>query len=871
MKKFRFGSAAIFLLLGAGLANAGDSAKDPPPLPVQYDWSGFYGGITAGGAWGQYDAKTSTVGGTFLDALQAAAVDAAGAQRVKPTGFATGIEGGYNWQTGDLLLGVEADLQALHLNGATNSGAAAYPGAPTSFFTVTSYGNSDWLFTARPRIGFVAPNHWLFYATGGLALTRLQSDFSFIDTGGAAESAKVGAVKAGYAVGGGIEVPLTDRLRVKAEYLYVDFANTAGTVTATNLPADQVFTHSSSLTADIVRAGLNYRFGGPDAPPTSGTIMPLKAPVWKAAPSLDPDWEVETGIRLWFSGGRDGEGPLLNGPPITLASRLIYGGLDALSGETYARADHASGFFVKGYLGAGGTTDGHFNDEDFPGNRVYSDTLASASGHIGYATIDLGYNFLTAPGAKVGAFVGYNYYAQAINTYGCAQLAGDTVCTPAVQSNLLGLTENDRFNSMRVGLSSEVMLTDRLRLGADAAYVPWVTYAGLDDHLLRQLLGPDAANSGNGVMLEATLDYAITNAWNVGVGGRYWAWNMNTGTAGFNFLTTPASNAVVPSRYSTERRRPDRRQLADRPVGLGRASRCRCGEPARREHLRLRPRRHQLPACRQFARYHHRPPRLCLGPLACLREGRRRLDRYHLRSVGRHKCSRSRHRRHDPRYMGLDARRRHRIRAHRPLDRAGRIRPYRPALDDRCVPDRRRDQRAEHQRQADSRPLQTRCELQIRPRLAARNRGEELTGGRLRSRGQSHSRARSGARSARRRTGPRSARPPHADKEAVDHCRRSSLVGGLPVSQFLTLYTTPIIYLYLDRLSHWLGRRTASAPGAAAGRRAARRARRSEVVIARSKATKRSISLRPAGTLSARERETGLLRFARNDDSVTAG
>jgi hydrophobic/amphiphilic exporter-1 (mainly G- bacteria), HAE1 family len=36
-----------------------------------------------------------------------------------------------------------------------------------------------------------------------------------------------------------------------------------------------------------------------------------------------------------------------------------------------------------------------------------------------------------------------------------------------------------------------------------------------------------------------------------------------------------------------------------------------------------------------------------------------------------------------------------------------------------------------------------------------------------------------------------------------------AIVGGLLVSQFLTLYTTPIIYLYLDRLNNWLGRRPA--------------------------------------------------------------
>ncbi len=31
-----------------------------------------------------------------------------------------------------------------------------------------------------------------------------------------------------------------------------------------------------------------------------------------------------------------------------------------------------------------------------------------------------------------------------------------------------------------------------------------------------------------------------------------------------------------------------------------------------------------------------------------------------------------------------------------------------------------------------------------------------------------------------------------------------TMVGGLIVSQALTLFTTPVIYLYLDGLSHWI-------------------------------------------------------------------
>jgi len=33
-----------------------------------------------------------------------------------------------------------------------------------------------------------------------------------------------------------------------------------------------------------------------------------------------------------------------------------------------------------------------------------------------------------------------------------------------------------------------------------------------------------------------------------------------------------------------------------------------------------------------------------------------------------------------------------------------------------------------------------------------------------------------------------------------------AIVGGLALSQILTLYTTPVVYIYLDRLQTWLFR-----------------------------------------------------------------
>lgn len=40
-----------------------------------------------------------------------------------------------------------------------------------------------------------------------------------------------------------------------------------------------------------------------------------------------------------------------------------------------------------------------------------------------------------------------------------------------------------------------------------------------------------------------------------------------------------------------------------------------------------------------------------------------------------------------------------------------------------------------------------------------------------------------------------------------------AIVGGLAVSQLLTLYTTPVIYIYFDRLQTWMSRRRTPTAG----------------------------------------------------------
>jgi outer membrane immunogenic protein len=274
MKEILIASAALAGLIGTP-ALAADLTqpiyKAPPAAPMASSWTGFYIGGTAGGAWASFDPSTTTtfnpVG--YLDAANVPAVNAAGQQSIRPSAFTGGLELGYNWQASNFVYGLEGDVESFHLSGSSTSGPVVYPSTlpggscPFNCFTVNSAAHTDWLATARGRLGVTAAGNWLFFVTGGAAFTSLNGTFSFTDPI-TTESGSISSTRVGYTVGGGVEAKLWAHWSVKAEYLFVDFGRVS--VNSNNLvgggfplPA-QVFTHSLDLRADIARVGLNYHF-----------------------------------------------------------------------------------------------------------------------------------------------------------------------------------------------------------------------------------------------------------------------------------------------------------------------------------------------------------------------------------------------------------------------------------------------------------------------------------------------------------------------------------------------------------------------------------------------------------------------------------
>lgn len=253
-------TAALIAACFSGAAQAADlPAYDqaPPLVSAQpaYEWSGFYVGANAGYGWGDLDVRdasaTNTDPGSFLLPV---GTFAGPNQSNSFDGVIGGAQIGYNAQFGNIVAGVEADLQ-----GSSQDASDSYLGSAIG----PSYDNSadlSWFGTVRGRLGYAFDNV-LVYGTGGLAVGRVKikaETASLAPLPPQSASATEHETLTGFTLGAGTEIGIGNTgWSVKAEYLYVNFGKeTVHLDFGDGLDA----TSKVDLDMHIVRAGVNYRF-----------------------------------------------------------------------------------------------------------------------------------------------------------------------------------------------------------------------------------------------------------------------------------------------------------------------------------------------------------------------------------------------------------------------------------------------------------------------------------------------------------------------------------------------------------------------------------------------------------------------------------
>ena len=274
MKKFLLGTIALSALALGNSAFAADMAprmytKAAPVVAPIYNWSGVYAGIHAGYTFGERNDVTTAgvLAGNIANVAAGARAPSVGLDR---DGFIGGGQIGYNWQANTpWVWGLEADISYTDVN-SSRTFVTILPGAlqtpPTG--TALPLNNTlstkmDYFGTVRGRLGY-AWDRTLVYATGGFAYGEVSHSGAFNNAANVVQFAgSTSSTKTGYAVGGGLEHAWMGNWTVKAEYLYYDLGNSDVTVAIQpGVAGAGAYTSSFKNDGHIVRAGLNYKFGG---------------------------------------------------------------------------------------------------------------------------------------------------------------------------------------------------------------------------------------------------------------------------------------------------------------------------------------------------------------------------------------------------------------------------------------------------------------------------------------------------------------------------------------------------------------------------------------------------------------------------------
>ncbi|HWX83145.1 MAG TPA: outer membrane protein [Xanthobacteraceae bacterium] len=533
MKKFSV--AVLGLLLGSSFASAADMPVPYAPV-APWSWTGLYIGAHVGGGFVSSQFSDPAGSSIYGDSVRSPAALA-------------GFQIGYNWQipNSSFLLGAEADASS-----SIGDGTVTCLASSGIFVSANCRVRPQANGSLTGRVGYVTGprGHTLIYAKAGAAWLQEQIDITtnFSGFNAAPPATSFDGVRWGWTIGGGVEKALTPAWSVKLEYDYANFgdlsASTPGSFVlqfpfAFSTPGS---TTSVSQSLQTLKVGINYKIGedlSAQWEPSASDYRLRGA----TDPGYIPDAEIEVGGRVWYSSGKFQKDLGASFDPAQqnqLISRLTYDST-AASGELFGRVDTPTNIFLKGFVGGGKLLSGKMHDEDWLlfDAIPYSNTVSTVKGDLAYATFDVGYSVFRGHSANVGGFIGYNYFRENKQAFGCVQIANsNSDCVPALANSVLGITEDDKWNSMRIGINSVVRVADRLTLTSDAAYLPFVSFTGTDNHLLRTgvptTVSPETA-AGRGVQLEAILSYAIANSFSVGAGGRYWAmWAPgNSDTFGF--------------------------------------------------------------------------------------------------------------------------------------------------------------------------------------------------------------------------------------------------------------------------------------------------------------------------------------------------
>lgn len=228
-------------------------------------WAGPYAGVHVGYGNGSGD-NVKTTGQAPVNVTNVASGFRPASVSVDEDGFVGGAALGYNLQSGNMVYGVEADIDYTDINDTNTSNTTNATGAAL----VNTFKNDlQYLGTVRARLGTVVNGgNTLVYATGGLAWGNIESSVSMSAPAPTTNVTQFYGsrdhTETGFALGAGLEHAMDSKIRLTASYMYYDLGhdtvNVAVVPTAVPLGGGTGYNSKFDTTGHLFRVGVGYKF-----------------------------------------------------------------------------------------------------------------------------------------------------------------------------------------------------------------------------------------------------------------------------------------------------------------------------------------------------------------------------------------------------------------------------------------------------------------------------------------------------------------------------------------------------------------------------------------------------------------------------------
>lgn len=252
--------SGLFALIAAStiIFPAISLGADGPQSPV-LSWTGFYVGAHAGVTYGGVTGPSRSYSGANAVVVQGPGFNAPAVQALSDSnGYQWGVQAGFNYQfLPSFVVGIEGDVSS-----ANRSRDASKTSTGASFWGHYTSEDMSFFGTVRGRVGYLLSPQLLIFATGGLAIAKVETlDNVGFEAGGVTRTqARSNSLKTGSVFGAGVEYAINKNWSVKGEYLSYNLGSstTSNPGFGPGFPVSYVtrFKH----TGQIARAGLNYKF-----------------------------------------------------------------------------------------------------------------------------------------------------------------------------------------------------------------------------------------------------------------------------------------------------------------------------------------------------------------------------------------------------------------------------------------------------------------------------------------------------------------------------------------------------------------------------------------------------------------------------------